>query len=100
MTPDTRKSHLDRATQIAFVSDALKVGAASKSKDNDGERHECDHEMVYGAVFGCTHNDVVARAVAAAKRGGNWGAEVVLGAALEREKLNKTRAANLKKYGA
>jgi hypothetical protein len=101
MAPDTRKTYHDRATQIAFIADALKVAAAPPSDDNDGERHECDHEMVYLSVLDCTHNDVVVRAVAAAKRLGDaWGASVMIGAAAEREKLNKLRAANAKKYGA
>jgi hypothetical protein len=98
--PDTRKTYFDRATQIAFIVEALKVAKVDPSDDNDGERHECDQEMVYSAIFDCTHNDVVARAVYAAKRDGNWGAAVVAGAAADREKLNKTRAANARKYGA
>jgi hypothetical protein len=46
-TPDTRTTRFDRAAQIKFVAEALKVAAAPKSTDNDGERAECDEEMVY-----------------------------------------------------
>lgn len=76
----------------------LKIGAADPHPDP--ERHyEANEEGLWYAIFSCTHNDVVARAVAAANKAGNWGAAVVLGAALEREALNARRAANMKKYG-
>lgn len=96
--PDTRKAHFTRAAEIEFLARALKVGAAPK--DPDPERHnECNVEMVYYAVFDCHHNDVVNRAVAAAKRAGGWGALVVECAMKDREKLNMTRAANARRYG-
>lgn len=99
MAPDTRPNTTPRASQIAWIARMLKIGAADPHPDP--ERHyEGNMEGLWEAVYSCSHNDVVARAVYAAQRDGNWGASVVLGAALEREKLNKTRAANMAKYGA
>jgi hypothetical protein len=98
MTPDTRKNHLTRQQQIGRIENALEI--AKKPADPDPEVHyEAHQEQVWYAVFDCTHNDVVARAVAAAKKFGGWGKDTILGAAKEREELNKKRAANIKKYG-
>lgn len=98
MTPDTRKNHLTREQQIGRIENALKI--AKKPADPDPEVHyEAHQEQVWYAIFDCNQNDVVARAVAAAKKFGGWGAETILGAAKEREALNKKRAANIKKYG-
>lgn len=99
MTPDTRKSHYARQHQIDFITRALEIAKKPPSKDNDGEMHLVNQERVYYAVFDCTHNDLVARAVAAAKKFKGWGSEAMLGAARDREELNKKRAANIKKYG-
>lgn len=96
MARDTRKPYA-RADEIAWLAAALKVGAAPRAEDP--ERHEADHENLYYSVFDCHYNDVVARAVYAAKRDGGWGASVVVGAALAREAHNALRAANLRKYG-
>lgn len=100
MAPDTRKSHHDRQWQIKSIEQALKIASLPPSKENDGEMHMVNQEVVYYSIFDATHNDVVWRAVEAAKKmKGGWGVDTILGAAKAREELNKKRAANMKKYG-
>jgi hypothetical protein len=86
---DLRKTHYSRAEQIAMIAQMLSVGAKNPTRNNDGEEHECNQEALYYAVYDCTYEDVVLRAVAAAKKAGNWGAAVVAGAAADRAKKLK-----------
>lgn len=99
MTPDTRENLMSRADQIAYVARALEVAKAPKSTRNDGEHHLSNMDMIECAIFTCTYDDVVVRAVTAANRNGGWGADLVAYWAAEREKLNALRAANKRKYG-
>ena len=98
MAPDTRTTHLSRKAQIDAIAGMLEAGK-KPFKDDDPETQVGHEEVLFDMVYGCTHNDVVARAVAAAEKIGGWVKKAVLSAAKEREKLNQTRAANEKKYG-
>ncbi len=97
MAPDTRDHHLDRAAQIERIRVFLDV--AKKPPDEDAETNLANGEAAFDMVYYCTHNDVVARAVAAAKKIGGKVADYMISGAEEREKLNKKRTANTKKYG-
>ena len=94
MAPDTREGP-SRDDQLDALATALEMAQHPPTQGQEDQQRD----FIFNAVFNCTDNVVVARAVSAAMRNTGWGYIFIEKGAEAREEVNRQRAMMARMFG-